>query len=139
MPFLYRRNANGGDTVIPAKLYKLDPTYAQTAKRHDLVKLNASGNVVGAAAGDTEVLGVLETIEIKKESETDTYGSVRIGSGAIYEVPASGSGAVVGQAYGVTDLGAAVDVANTTNTVVKVVAIRPNGNLDVVITGRQLV
>lgn len=138
MAFLYRRNLSGNDSIIPAKLYELDETYAATAKRGDLVKLNASGKVVKAVAGDTAVLGVLETIEIKKESETKTYGSVRSGSGAIYEVPASAGGAKVGLAYGIT-ADQAVDVANTTNTVVKVVDVRPNGNLDVVISGRQLV
>lgn len=131
--FLYRRNLYSGDTVIPAKPYKLDPTYAQTAKRHDVVKLNAEGNVVGAAAGDTTILGVLETVEIKMESETDTYGAVRLSRGAVYEARPSAAGAVVGDKYGITALGATVEVADTTTVAVEVVAIRDNGNIDVVL------
>lgn len=136
MAFLYRRNMNG-DSIIPAKRYKLNATYATTAKRGDLVKLDASQELVKAVAGDTAVLGVLETIEIKMESEVDRYGEVRIAAGAIYEVPVSAAGAKPGTAYGIT-AAQAVDVANTTNTCVKVVAVRPNGNVDVVISGRQI-
>lgn len=134
MPFMYRRHLNGNDGIIPAAPFKLDATYAATATRDDLVKLNASGDVVKAVAGDTAILGVLETVEIKKDSETDTYGAVRTSKSAVYEVPASAAGAKIGTAYGIT-AAQAVDVANTTTTCVKVVGIRANGNLDVVLSG----
>lgn len=136
--FKFRRSA-GSDAVQPIKDFKLDATYATTAKRFDLVKLNAAGDVVLAAAGDTAVLGVLEFINLKAQGDSVTTGGVRTDASSIYEVPASAAGAKVGVKYGVTVVnGGTVDVANTTNTCVVVVAIRPNGNLDVQITGRQL-
>lgn len=135
----YRRNLNDGDTVSPAKPFKLDATYAATAKRWDVVKLNTSGDVVAAASADTSILGVLETVELKIQGDSDT-GAVRIAAGAIYEMPVTGGTPVTGKAYGITNTdGGTVNVADTTTTVVKVVAVRTNGNVDVVFTGRQLV
>lgn len=138
MAWLYRRNTNSPDATPVAKPYKLNATYAATAQRFDLVKLDANGEVVKAAAADTSVLGVLQTVLIKIQGETDTYGEVMTTPGAVFEVPASAAGAKVGTAYGI-NASQNIDVANTTTTVAKVVAVRSNGNLDVVISGRQLV
>ena len=136
--FRYRRNANG-DSVIPVKPFTLNAAYAATAKRFDVVKLDASSEVVLAAAGDAQVLGVLEYIDIKQQGATVTTGGVRISGSAIYEAPATAAGAKVGTKYGinVTD-GGTVNVADTTTTCVVVVAVNPSGTLDVQITGRQL-
>jgi hypothetical protein len=124
-------------------LYKLDATYAATAARDDVVKLNASGEVILAAAADTAVLGVLETIEIKGQGETTTYGHVSTHPHYIFEAPVTGGTAGqtnVGKAYGITATnGGTVDLANTTNTCVKVVGFKSNGNVEVLISGRQLV
>ncbi len=138
MGFAYRRNTSG-DTVQPVKEYVLDTAYAATAKRQDVVKLNASGQVVLAATGDTEVLGVLEYIDVNALGETTHKGGVRTDGSAIYEVAASAAGAVVGAKYGITMTdGGIVNVADTATACVVVVRVRDNGNLDVQITGRQL-
>lgn len=136
MGFRYYRNASG-DAIQPIKQFTLNATYANTAKRWDLVKLNASGELVLAAAGDTAVLGVLEIIDIKAQGETVTTGAVRTDGSSIYKVPTSAAGAKLGTKYGVTADGR-VDVANTTNTCVVVAELLTDGNVGVQITGRQL-
>jgi len=136
----FRRMHGGGDAAHPVRDFKLDPTYATVAKKGDVVKLNGSGNVVAAAAGDTEVLGEFLGPIIKIERDPDTYGKVRTAPNAVYEVTVSGGTPVIGGEYelGLDNGDYFLNVAGTTNPVFKVIGQLSNGNYEAIITARQL-
>lgn len=135
------RRTLGGDAIHPIKDFKLDATYALTAKAYDLVKLNASGDVILAVTNDILVLGVLEGINVKQQGETTTTGKVRAFADAIYETPYSGGTPVIGVVGPVTMTnGGLFNAAVQTTPVFKVVAVNTaRTTVDVVISGRQLV
>lgn len=137
MGFRYRRPLSG-DSIQPCKDYPLNATYATTAKQYDVVRLNASGELVLAATGDTTVLGVLEGFTFEGQGVTFKTGKVRISPDAVYEADYVGAGALTaGVAYGIDGSGN-LDTADTTvkiATIVEVIGGKPH----VVITARQLV
>ena len=139
MSIKYRR-AVTGDAVQAVDDFDIDATYAATAVKGDIVKLNASGEVVAAAADDTSVLGVFEGPIIQIDAETPIRGKVRTSGAAVYEMTASGGTPVVGTSYpiGLSSGDYFLNAAVTTNSLVKVIAERSNGNYDVIISGRQL-
>jgi hypothetical protein len=139
MGLQFRRGLNS-DAVNPVKDWKLDATYAATAKPYDLVKLNGSGDVVLAATNDTSVLGVLEGLEIRQQGDSLTYGKVRTVAG-IYEVPYVGGTPTVGGVNPVTMTnGGQLNAAVATTPVFKVIAVNASrSTADVIITGRLLV
>jgi hypothetical protein len=136
--FNYRR-ALSSDAVVPTKDYKLDAAYAGVAKKGDIVALNAAGEVVAAAADAAAVLGVFVGKNIKIENDTTETGKVMGATGLVFEADVVGT-PVVGGAYGLglTAGDYFVDVAEITVKLFKVVAVRDNGNVDVVITGYQI-
>ena len=98
MAFEYAYSTNGSD-VLPAKNFKLNGTYATTAKKGDVVKLDASQELVKAVAADTEVLGVLESTVFEGLGKTPAFGQVKLSEEAIYRTPFTGTTPVVGTAY----------------------------------------
>jgi hypothetical protein len=138
MAFRYRKSMSG-ESVIPVKDFTLDTTYATTAAKGDVVRLNGSGNVVLAATGDTNVLGVLEGFNFEGITATKPVtAKVRISSDAVYEADKVGAGAItVGTAYGI-DGSSNLDTADTTTLIAKIVEV-VNGKPYVVITSRQIV
>jgi hypothetical protein len=140
MGLQFRRSLDG-DSISAVKDFKLDATYAATAKIYDLVKFNGSGDVVLAATNDVSVLGVLEGFNIQQKGETVLYGKVRTDGNSIYEAPYTGGTPVVGDARPVTmTSGGQVNAGATATPVFKVVAVNTaRSTADVVITGRQLV
>jgi hypothetical protein len=137
MAFHYRKSLDG-DSVASAKDYSLDATYATTAKRGDIVRLNASGNLVLAATGDTTVLGVLVGFNFEGLNVTPKVGKVIVDPETVYQADTVGAGALtVGTAYGI-DGSSNLDTADTTTTVAKIVEV-VNGKPYVVLTARQLV
>lgn len=94
--------AKSGDGVLPAKNFKLNSTYAATAAKGDVVKLNSSQELVKAVAADTEVLGVLESTVFEGVGVTVKTGQVKYSGEAVYRAPYSGS-PVVGGAYAITN------------------------------------
>lgn len=130
--FEYRRNLRG-DAAVPVKDFLLDETYAASAKVQDVVKLD-SGKVVAAEEGDTDVLGVFVGPCIKMEKVDDTYGKVQSAEGLVFEASVSGSGTpTVGGKYGITvdsDGNYAVNLDDTTNAAVEVVAVNENRGPD---------
>ncbi len=136
MALHYRRSIDG-DSVIPSKNFPLNATYAATAKKGDLVRLNASGEVVLAATGDTSVLGVLEGLVFEGAGQAFKTGQVRISGNAVYEADFVGEGALtVGTSYGI-DGASNMDTDDTTVTILKIVEV-VNGKPYVVIASRQL-
>lgn len=137
MGFHYRKSITA-ESVIPAKDYTLDATYAVTAVKGDLVRLNGSGNLVLAATGDANVLGALVGTNFEGIGKTAKTGKVIISGDAIYEADKVGAGALtVGTAYGI-DGSSNLDTADTVTTIAKIVEV-VNGKPYVVITARQLV
>jgi hypothetical protein len=138
MAFRYRKSIDG-DSISPVKDFTLDTTYATTAAKGDLVRLNGSGQLVLAATGDTNVLGVLEGFNFEGITATKPVtGKVRTAPNAIYEAEYVGAGALtVGTAYGI-DGASKLDTADTTTLIAKIVEV-VNGKPYVVITARQLV
>lgn len=137
----YRRTI-GADAAMAVKDFELDAAYAPTAKKGDLVKLNAAGKVVAAAAADVAVLGVYEGPCVKMEKETIVMGKVRTAPEAVYEMTFSGGTPVAdgtGYPIGLTAGDYFLNAAARTTPVVKLIKILPNGNAEVVISGRQLV
>jgi hypothetical protein len=139
MAFWFRYSLNEG-SILPAKDFPLDSTYAATAAPGDVVRLNASGNLVKALTTDTTVLGVLDGVSYDGVGVTPTKGKVRVSPDAIYEATKVGAGALIaGTAYGI-DGSSNVDTADTTTLIVKIVGTSgTTGNPLVVITARQLV
>lgn len=135
MAFRYRKSVDG-DSISPVKDYNLDATYAATAKKGDVVRLNGSSEVVLAATGDANVLGVVEGFVFEGIGEVFTTVQVRITGNAIYEADVTGGTPVLGTAYGINGA-STVDVADTAVPIVKVVEI-VNGKPYVQITARQL-
>lgn len=137
MAFRYRKSLDG-DSVSSAKDFPLDATYATTAKKGDVVRLNASGNLVLAVTGDTNVLGVLTGTNFEGITvSTPKVGKVHVDPEAIYEADKVGAGALtVGTAYGI-DGSSNLDTADTTTVIAKIVEV-VNGKPYVVITARQL-
>lgn len=137
MGFRYRKSIDG-DAVQPVKDYPLDPAYASAAKPEDVVRLNASGQLVKAGTGDTEVLGVLEGVNFEGMCKPPKVGKVRISPNALYEADYVGTGPLtVGAEYGIDDNGN-LDTDNTTTKIAKIVEV-VNGKPHVVITARQMV
>ena len=127
--FEYRKSLRG-DSIFPIRDYKLNEDYAKVAKRGDVVKLNASGEVVAAAANDTEVLGVFLGREIKTEAETDFYGKVQASEGMVFEATVSGTGNVVVGAkhpIALTDGDYSVNLDSTSNAAVKIIEATDRG------------
>lgn len=137
MAFEFRR-ALRNDNTIPAKDYPLDPTYAQTAKKGDLVRLNGSGKLVKATSADSNVLGVLVGFDFEGIGNPFEIGKVIIDPEAVYEATFVGNGAIaVGNAYGIDD-NSNLDTNDTTTVIAKIVEV-VNGKPYVAITARQLV
>lgn len=134
----FRRTLASGGNTVPAKDYPLDSTYAATAKKGDIVRLNASGNVVLAATGDTNVLGVLVGFNFEGAGVTVKTGKVMVQGDAVYEATKVGAGALtVGTEYGI-DGSSNMDTADTTVKILQIVEV-VNGKPYVVIKYRQLV
>lgn len=137
MAFHFRRNM-AGDGVIPAPDFPLDATYAATAKVGDVVRLNASGNVVLAATGDTTVLGVMAGLNFNGIGVNPSVAKVQTSGDAVYEADKVGAGALtLGVGYGI-DAASNLDTADTTVVIAKIVAV-VGGKPYVQITARQLV
>lgn len=137
MSFYYRKSLDG-DSIIPAKDYPLDATYAATAKVGDVVRLNGSFNVVLAATGDANVLGVLAGTSFEGVGVNPKVAKVMLSPDAIYEADKVGAGALtVGTAYGI-DGSSNLDTADTVTTIAKIVEV-VNGKPYVVITARQII
>lgn len=138
MAFRYRKSIDG-DAISPVKDFTLDTTYAVTAAKGDIVRLNGSGNLVLAATGDANVLGVLEGFNFEGITAVKPVtGKVRTAPNAIYEADKVGAGALtVGTAYGI-DGSSNLDTADTTTLIAKIVEV-VNGKPYVVITARQLI
>jgi hypothetical protein len=98
MAFEYAYSTNGSD-VLPAKNFPLNSTYAATATKGDVVKLNASQELVKAVAADTEVLGVLESTVFEGLGVAPKLGQVKLSEEAIYRTPFTGTTPVVGGSY----------------------------------------
>ena len=135
------RRGLGSDAVQAVKDFTLDATYAATAKKGDIVKLNASGQVVAAATNDILVLGVYEGPNIKLAADTVTTGKVRTAAEAVYEITVTGGTPVPGLGYPVTLSSGdyVLNAATNATPLFKVVGALGNGNYEAVITGRQLV
>jgi hypothetical protein len=137
MAFYYRRNG-AGDGVIPAPDFPLNATYAATAKEGDVVRLNASGEVVLALTGDTTVLGVVAGFNYNGIGALPTVAKVHTSGDAVYEATKVGAGALTrGVGYGI-DASSNLDTADTTVVIAKIVAV-VDGKPYVQITARQLV
>jgi hypothetical protein len=137
MAFHYRRSLNA-DSVIPAKDFPLNATYAATAVKGDLVRLNGSQELVLAATGDANILGVLVGTNFEGLTKAAKTGKVIISGDAIYEADKVGAGPLtVGTSYGI-DGSSNLDTADTTTLIAKIVEV-VNGKPYVVITARQLV
>ena len=98
MAFEYAYSTNGSD-VLPAKNFKLNSTYAATATKGDVVKFNASQELVKAGSADTEVLGVLESTVFEGIGVAPKLGQVKLSEEAIYRTPFTGGTPVVGTVY----------------------------------------
>lgn len=137
MAFRYRYNLVG-DSVVPCKDYKLNAAYAAVATVGDVVRLDASGELVRAMTGDTTVLGVLDGMNFEGLNKTVTTGKVRIAPTAVYEADYVGAGALTkGVKYGLDNSGAKVDTADTTTTIVQIVDV-VDGKPYVVIAAPQV-
>lgn len=136
MAFHYRKSIDG-DSVIPAKPYPLEATYATTVKVGDVVRLNGSGQVVKAATGDTNVLGVVQGLTFEGLGNAPKVAHVCISPNAVYEADYVGAGAIaVGAEYGI-DGNDNLDTADTAVPIAKIVEV-VKGKPYVVITKRQL-
>lgn len=137
MSFHYRKNLDG-DSTASAKDFPLDATYAATVKRGDVVRLNASGNLVQAATGDTTVLGVLVGTNFEGVGVTPKTGKVIIDPEAVYQADKVGAGALtLGAAYGI-DGSSNLDTGDTSVKVATIVDV-VNGKPYVAISARQIV
>lgn len=136
MAFHFRKSLDG-DSIMSAKDYALDATYATTAKKGDVVRLNASGNVVQAVTGDTNVLGVLAGFSFEGVGVTPKVAKVYVGDDVVYEAEFVGAGALTpGVAYGI-DGASKLDTADTTVPIAKIVEV-VKGKPYVIISARQL-
>ena len=135
------RRGMGSDAVQAVKDFTLNATYAATAKKGDIVKLNGSGEVVAAATNDILVLGIYEGPNVKLTAETVTTGKVRTAAESVYEITVTGGTPVAGLGYPVTLSSGdyILNAAVQTTPLFKVVGTLPSGNVEVVITGRQLI
>lgn len=137
MAFHYRKTIDTNASEVTAKDYPLASSYVASAKKGDLVRLNASGQLVLAATGDANVLGVLTGINFEGITSPAKVGKVIIAPNAVYEAEFVGAGALtVGTEYGI-DGGSKLDTADTTAVIAKIVEV-VNGKPYVVITKRQL-
>lgn len=141
-----------GDSTVVIKDFNADASY--TPHVGDVVKLNASGNVVAAAATDTAVLGVLHGknflglvsgTAVASTNNPGTRAKVSIGVECVYRVPLK-SGATaptIGTKYGIAVVGSdfQLDTSVTTTGAIYVVEDYDsvNKNAFVSITARQLV
>lgn len=138
MGFEFRRSLTSGTSSLPAKDYPLNATYANTAKKGDVVRLNASGELVQATTSDTNVLGVLIGFNFEGAGVAIKVGKVIVNADAVYEATKVGAGALtVGTEYGL-DGSSNVDTADITVKIVQIVEV-VNGKPYVVIKNRQLV
>lgn len=132
-----------GDSAMPVKDYTINTAYAATAKVGDLVKLNATGEVVKAVVADAAVLGIFLGFNIKIVADTVFTGKVRVSNEAVYEVSASGTAPVVGGSYAFAinaDGTVEINGGVTANPTFKVVAVKSNGNYEAIIhpSARQI-
>jgi hypothetical protein len=116
--------ATSGDGVVPAKNFKLASAYiAAGVQKGDVVKLNASQELVKAVAADTEVLGVLESAVFEGVGVAVKTGQVKYSQEAIYKTPYTGATPVVGTAYAIL-ADQTIDGANAgAGKIYKVVAV----------------
>lgn len=137
MAFLYRKSID--DALAGGKDFTLNATYATTAKAGDVVRLNASGEVILAATTDADVLGVVQGFTFEGVGVTPKIAKVNIDPEAIYEATvAAGTtidAASIGDAFGIN--GASAIETDATYPIVKVVEVI-NGKPQVIITKRQL-
>jgi hypothetical protein len=132
-----RRATTSNGSAIPAKDYPLNATYATTAKKGDIVRLNASGELVQATTSDTTVLGALVGFNFEGAGQNPKVGKVIISGDAIYEATKVGAGALtVGVEYGI-DGASNMDTADTTVKILQIVEV-VNGKPYVAIKYRQL-
>lgn len=134
----FRRALTSNGSGTPAKDFTLDPTYANTAKKGDIVRLNASGNVVQATTSDTSVLGVLVGFNFEGAGVTVKTGKVMTAADNVYAATKVGAGALTpGTEYGI-DGSSNLDTADTTVKILQIVEV-VNGVPYVAIKYRQLV
>lgn len=134
----FRRALTSIGSGTPAKDMPLDATYAPNAKKGDIVRLNASGNVVLATTSDTNVLGVLVGFNFEGAGITQKTGKVMAAADNVYQATYVGAGALtVGTEYGI-DGTSNMDTADTTTKILQIVEV-VNGKPYVVIKYRQLV
>jgi hypothetical protein len=132
-----RRATTSNGSAIPAKDYPLNATYATTAKKGDIVRLNASGELVQATTSDTNVLGAVVGFNFEGAGQTVKTGKVIVSGDAIYEATKVGAGALtVGTEYGI-DGSSNMDTADTTVKILQIVEV-VNGKPYVAIKYRQL-
>jgi hypothetical protein len=134
----FRRSLTSNGSGTPAKDYPLDPTYAATAKKGDIVRINASGNVVLALTSDTSVAGVLVGFNFEGAGVTVKTGKVMTAADNVYAATKVGAGALtVGTEYGI-DGSSNMDTADTTTKILQIVEV-VNGVPYVAIKYRQFV
>jgi hypothetical protein len=134
----FRRTLQAGGAAVPAKDYPLNATYATTAKKGDIVRLNASGELVQATTSDTNVLGVVVGFNFEGAGQTVKTGKVTVSGDAVYQATYVGAGALtIGTEYGI-DGSSNMDTADTTVKILQIVEV-VNGKPYVAIKYRQLV
>lgn len=99
MAFEYAYATNGSD-VFPAKNFKLASAYTNPQKG-DVVKLNASQELVKAVAADTSVLGVLESTVFEGLGKAPVFGQVKLSKQIVYKTPFTGGTPAVGTGYAI--------------------------------------
>ena len=134
----FRRALTSNGSGTPAKDYPLNATYATSATKGDIVRLNGSGELVKATTSDTNVLGVLVGFNFEGAGVTVKTGKVMTAADNVYEATKVGAGALtVGTEYGI-DGNSNLDTADTTVKILQIVEV-VNGRPYVAIKYRQLV
>lgn len=134
--------ATSGDGVVPAKNFPLATAYAATAKKGDVVRLNASQELEKAGASNSEVLGVLESVVFEGQGVTPKLGQVKYSQDAVFRTEYSGTVApTVGVSYALlNNTTQEIDQANVGTgkiyKVVEVISATPTSKIvEVQITG----
>jgi hypothetical protein len=134
----FRRALTSNGSGTPAKDYPLDATYAPNAKKGDMVRINASGNIVAATTSDTNIAGVIVGFNFEGAGVTVKTAKVMTAADNVYAATKVGAGALtVGTEYGI-DGPSNMDTADTTVKILQIVEV-VNGVPYVAIKYRQLV
>ncbi len=137
MGFHYRKTIDSNASEVVAKDYPLASAYVASVAKGDIVRLNASGELVKATTSDADVLGVLVGVNFEGLTTPVKTGKVIVAGNAVFEADKVGAGALtIGTAYGI-DGNSNLDTADTTTPIAKIVEV-VKGKPYVIITARQL-